>query len=356
MARWMSHNFLKLLIKITLIGYWYRSCIDRGKRKVSMSKKTIITLIAVTGFAAHSFAPEQNAIGSIRGPASEIANPSSEKAEKISKPKALLAKLKDKWSRFKPAAKNSNLDLVPVYSSKTTIEELFNPEFTERLKSEHASTVVPYEKEALNPFRRSSHWEMQRYEESRKALAQWTMKELGRDQLKEFIRSRKKDSGALSVIASTTGVEMDEEKAKAATPDYMNPNLSEKERIAKAHAYTPAAEVEEIIPTRLRAKLNIFKTQGQLTFMNPVVITSLQAKAGSGENIAVEMKKDFKKLELNSHLRYALDQSHIVFNVNKRITDEVSLDLNSERWTGSKRGDTGEKSKGTAKVVYSLSF
>jgi hypothetical protein len=318
-----------------------------------MSKKTIITLIAVTGFAAHSFAPEQNAIGSIRGPASELANPSK---EKISKPKALLAKLKDKWSRFKPTAKNSNLELAPVYSSKTTIEELFNPEFTERLKSEHAATVVPYEKEALNPFRRSSHWEMQRYEESRKALAQWTMKELGRDQLKEFIRSRKRNSEALSIIAGTTGVEIEEEKSANINPKYMDPNLTEKERIAMAHAYTPASEVEEIIPTRLRAKLNILKTQGQLTFMNPIVITSLQAKAGSGENISVEMKRDFKKLELNSHLRYAVDQSHIVFNVNKKITDEVSLDLNSERWTGSKRGDAGEKSKGTAKVVYSLSF
>lgn len=327
-----------------------------------MSKKTIIITIATaTGFAAFSFAPEQNAIGSIRVPAAVLVSPGSDATvataqQKISKPKAFLANLKDRWSKFRPVGnKVNNLDMNPVYVSQTTVEKLFDAEFTERMKNEHAAIVAPMEKEALNPYRRSSHWEMQRYEESRKALAQWTMKELGRDQLKEFIRLRKKDSAALGIVAATTGgADLGSESSKSA--EEVRPTYNEQDRIARAHAYNPASEQEEIIPTRLRARLNILKTQGQVTFMNPIVTTSVEARAGSGENIAVEMKKDFKKLTLNSHMRYAVDQSRLVFNVNKKITDEVSLDLNSERWTGSKRGSGGEKSKGTAKVTYSINF
>ncbi len=327
-----------------------------------MSKKTIIiTLATATGFAAISFAPEQNAIGSIRTPAAVMVSPTSDATlaapqQKLSKPKAFLAKLKDRWSKFRPVAnKGNNLDMTPVYASQTTVEKLFDAEFTERMKSEHAAIVAPMEKEALNPYRRSSHWEMQRYEESRKALAQWTMKELGRDQLKEFIRLRKKDSAALGIVAATTGgADLGSDSSK--TAEEARPVYSEQDRIAQAHAYTPESEQEEIIPTRLRARLNVLKTQGQVTFVNPIVTTSVEARAGSGENLAVEMKKDFKKLTLNSHVRYAVDQSRLVFNVNKKITDEVSLDLNSERFTGSKRGTGGEKAKGTAKVTYSISF
>jgi hypothetical protein len=330
-----------------------------------MSTKTImITLATATGFAAFSFAPEQSAIGSVRAPAAIMVSPFTETAvtkdqqkntQKLSKPKAFLAKLKDRWSKFRPVAKGANLDLTPVYTSQTTIEKLFDAEFTARMKNEHAAVVAPMEKEALNPYRRSSHWEMQRYEESRKALAQWTMKELGRDQLKEFIRLRKKDSAALGLVAATTGgADLGAESPK--TSEEVRPNYNEQDRLARAHAYTPVSEQEEIIPTRLRARLNILKTQGQVTFVNPIVTTSVEARAGSGDNLAVEMKKDFKKLELNSHMRYAVDQSRLVFNVNKKITDEVSLDLNSERWTGSKRGSDGEKAKDTAKVTYSISF
>lgn len=327
-----------------------------------MSKKTIIiTLATATGFAAFSFAPEQNAIGSIRVPAAVLVSPGSNETvssaqQKFAKPKAFLAKLKDRWSKFRPVTHQANnLDMIPVYTSQTTIEKLFDAEFTERMKNEHAAIVAPMEKEALNPYRRSSHWEMQRYEESRKALAQWTMKELGRDQLKEFIRLRKKDSAALGIVAATTGgADLGADSSKPS--EDTRPVYNEQDRIAQAHAYTPASEQDEIIPTRLRARLNVLKTQGQLTFVNPIVTTSVEARAGSGENLAVEMKKDFKKLTLNSHMRYAVDQSRLVFNVNKKITDEVSLDLNSERWTGSKRGSEGERSKGTAKVTYSVSF
>lgn len=330
-----------------------------------MSKKTIlITAATIAGFAANSFSPEQSAVGSVRAPAAYLESPFSDRLVEAKpsmnsgaqKKKSFLSKVKDRWAKFRPVAKSNSLEMTPVYSSKTTIEELFDEEFTARMRNEHAAMVVPAEKEALNPYRRSSHWEMRRYEDSRKALAEWTMKELGRDQLKEFIRMRKKDSAALGIVAATTGVE-EVGQSNSTQTDALPAGLTEKERLARAHAYTPESErAEEVIPTRLRARLNVLKTQGQVTFMNPVVTTSVEARAGAGENISVEMKRDFKKLELNSHVRYAVDQSRLVLNVNKKITDEVSLDLNSERWTGSKRGDAGEKSKGTAKVTYSISF
>lgn len=329
-----------------------------------MSTKTIIITVAtIAGYAAYSFAPEQSAVGSVRAPAAYLESPFSDRlvearpSNGAQKKKTLLSKIKDRWSKLRPVAKTNNMEFSPVYSSKSTIEELFDEEFTAKMKGAHAAMVVPVEKEALNPYRRSSHWEMQRYEDSRKALAEWTMKELGRDQLKEFIRMRKKDSAALGVVAATTGVEEVGQTQASNDIESLPAGLTEQERLARAHAYTPASErEEEIIPTRLRARLNVLKTQGQVTFVNPVVTTSVEARAGAGENLSVEMKRNFKKLELNSHLRYAVDQSHLVLNVNKKITDEVSLDLNSERWTGSKRGDSGEKSKGTARVTYSISF
>src|SRR5690606_20145872 len=107
----------------------------------------------------------------------------------------------------------------------------------------------------------------------------------------------------LQAVAATSGIQSEEKAAK---------ELTEEERIARAHRLERSGveeEEEEVIPTRLKAKLNLLKTQGQLTFTNPVVTTSVEAKAGSGDNLSVELNRGFSELEMHSRVRYAVDQS-----------------------------------------------
>lgn len=326
-------------------------------------KKAVAALL-VSALVAPAIFSGSSASGSIAQPfpAPQAAPAPASSVAKLTR-KIKVAKRKVKLSlvstlsgfaRFKPVPRKTEgqWDQAEQFlTSKTTIEQIYNQEMSKRLRERYEGAVRPFEREANNPNRRASSWEVQRYEQSRKDLANWTMKEVGKAQLKEFIARTKGNSAAISAVASSTSSSSQEAEPKR--------ELTEKERIAQAHRLDRAAmveEEEEVIPTRLRAKLNLLKAQGQFTFSNPIVVTSVEAKAGSGENLAVELNKDFKKFEMNSKLRYAVDQSLVVFNVNKRITKEVSVDLNSERWTGSKRGSVGEKSKDTAKVLYSVSF
>jgi hypothetical protein len=315
-------------------------------------RNKVMAAIVVTGIAAHAIFGGLPAVGSIRQPSSVSAEPfgpvapAAPSAESPEKRASVIQKLRQRWAKFRPVNRGDQAGwdrAGAVLSSKSTIDKIFDKEMSLKLQSRYQGAVLPFEREVTNPVRWASPWENRRYEQSRKDLAEWTVKEVGKHQLKDFIRRQKSESGALSVAASASGVQDDEKKA--------SPRAS-----AFAADGTLIPQEEEIIPTRLRAKLNLLKTRGQLTFSNPVVTTSVEAKAGSGENLAVELNRDFRQLEMISKVRYGVDESLLILNVNKRITDEVSVDLNSERWTGSKRGSVGEKSKDTAKVLYSVSF
>ncbi len=326
-----------------------------------MSLKKTISLVLIFCSVIAVLADGQTAVGSISQPPALEKPAVTPVAVKPAKPSpstpGLLAKLSNRWARFRPVAKKEdprweNIDQV-MATNKTLNQKIFDEDMSARMRERYYGTVSPIEKEVLNPYRRSNTWERQRYEESRKELASWTLKEVGRAQLKDFVQRRKKDSAALGVVAATTGMQDDPKDSKAEA------RLTEEERIARAHRADFSSltkEEEEVIPTRLRAKLNVLKTQGQLTFSNPIVTTSVEARAGSGENLAVELNREFKKLEMKSKVRYGVDESLLVLNVNKKITEQVSLDLNSERWGGSKRSNLGEKSRDTAKVTYSVSF
>lgn len=325
-----------------------------------------ITAVLITTLVAPAIFGGNPAVGSVSPPSTKALErpeapakalfkaPSVKHIEKKSEKKSLLRKFREKWARFRPVNKKRSEDREwaqadRILHSKTTIEEIFDKDMSRRLHERYEGSVRPFEQEALSPYHRASNWKMQRYEESRKALAEWTMKEVGRDQLKDFVRRRRDHSEVLSTVATGAGNPAEEESRQ----------ITEEERIARAHRIDRpvlANEEEEVIPTKLRARLNLLKAQGQFTFVNPVVTTSVEAKAGAGENLAVVLNRDFKELEMNSRLRYGVDQSLVVLNVNKRITNEVSVDLLSERWTGSQRGSVGEKSKDTAKVLYSVSF
>jgi hypothetical protein len=319
-----------------------------------MTKK-FLAIIAVAAVAA-PFLKGNMAVGSIRIPASlESPQAAPAPATKEKKP-SLVSRIKSSLARFRPVAKENAYLNQDSLADRRTIDEVFDEDMSGRLEQRYRENVAPLERDALNPYRRASFWETERYEQSRKDLAQWTLKEVGKDQLKEFERRARGNSGAFNAVASVAS--STEIKMEAGNKQETNTaGLTEKERILRAHQMgAPVEEEEPSIPTRLRAKLNVIKARGQLTFSNPVVTTMVEGGAGSGENLAVEMNRDFHSLEMNSKVRYGVDESVVNFVVNKKITEEVSVDLNSQRWTGSKRGGAGEKKRDTAKVVYSISF
>lgn len=316
-----------------------------------MTKK-FLAIIAVAAIAA-PFLKGSQAVGSIRMPTS-LESPQAAPRKDQKKP-SLVSRIKSSLARFRPVAQKDAYLNQDSLADRRTIDEVFDDGMSERLEARYKEAVAPLERDAVNPYRRASFWEMERYEQSRKDLAQWTLKEVGKDQLKDFERRARRNSGAFDAVASVTSTDLkaDENKKQKSR----SAGLTEEQRIARAHQMdAPVKEEEPSTPTGLRAKLNVIKARGQLTFSNPVVTTMVEGGAGSGENLAVEMNRDFHALEMNSKVRYGVDESVVNFVVNKKLTEEVSVDLNSQRWTGSKRGSAGEKKRDTAKVVYSISF
>ena len=315
--------------------------------------KRFLAIIAISALAGPALWGDL-AVGSVRQPAAVQSPVSVEQPAKEQKKPSFVSRIKSSLARFRPVKKKNAYLNQDSLADRRTIDEVFDEDMSERLEGRYKDTVAPLERTALNPYRRASFWETERYEQSRKDLAQWTLKEVGKAQLKEFERRARRNSGAFDAVASVAASDL---KADANKKEDNGRALTEEERIARAHHMDePAQEEEPSVPTRLKAKLNVIKARGQLTFSNPVVTTMVEGGAGSGENLAVEMNRNFHSLEMNSKVRYGLDESVINFVVNKKITEEVSVDLDSHRWTGSKRGASGEKKRETAKVVYSVSF
>lgn len=315
--------------------------------------KRFLAIIAVSALAGPALWGDL-AVGSVRQPAAIQSAQDMAKPAKEQKKPSLVSRIKSSLARFRPVKKENAYLNQDSLADRRTIDEVFDEDMSERMEGRYKDTVAPLERTALNPYRRASLWETERYEQSRKDLAYWTLKEVGKDQLKDFERRARRNSGAFDAVASVAASDL---KADTQKKEDDSRALTEEERIARAHHMdVPAKEEEPSVPTRLKAKLNVIKARGQLTFSNPVVTTMVEGGVGSGENLAVEMNRSFHSLEMNSKVRYGVDESVINFVVNKKITEEVSVDLDSHRWTGSKRGASGEKKRETAKVVYSISF
>jgi hypothetical protein len=315
-----------------------------------MTKK-LLAIIAVFTLAGPALWGDL-AVGSVRQPASQ-GMPSARESQPAQKKPSLASRIKSGLARFRPVRKKDAYLNQESLADLRTIDEVFDEDMSERLEQRYKENVAPLERDAMSPYRRASFWETERYEQSRKDLANWALKEVGKDQLKDFERRARHNSGALNAVASVAASDLKVEAGKKENDSA----LTQEQRIARAHRMdAPSTEEEPPVPTRLKAKLNVIKARGQLTFSNPVVTTMVEGGAGSGENLAVEMNRDFRSLEMNSKVRYGVDESVINFVVNKKITEEVSVDLDSYRWTGSKRSAWGEKKRETAKVVYSVSF
>ncbi|MCO5143675.1 MAG: hypothetical protein M9962_11350 [Oligoflexia bacterium] len=279
--------------------------------------------------------------------------------------KAHEASTKPTWigrifAKLRPKKNQLNIDFNEaerMLSEPSWVEEVYaNNDFESRMRGRYAGTVGSMESIVHNPLRRASKEEILRYDENRRDMANWTYKEVLNDQVKLFFKRGDSTSGAMQVLTAVKSVTSSEKEEDANS----NEKLTEEERIARAHRADLVAhsqdEEEPVVPTRIRAKMNLIKKKGQLVFSNPLATTSVNVQAGSGENLIVEMQRDFRKLSMNSKLKYAVDESLIDFELKKKITDEISLNLNSLRYTDNKKLPHGKKSSETAGLLYSVSF
>lgn len=258
-------------------------------------------------------------------------------------------------AKFRPIERgDQNIDFDSaehLLNSKTSIEKIYDKDFEARMRGEYAARVAPYEAKINDPLHRPRAQDRALYDEGRRAMADWTAREVLSERLKSLLRGGDKDSAPMQVISAVrqvTGGESEEKADRKLTPE---------EKAARAHRLDlpkeAKAEEEEQIPTKLKTRLNLVKGHGQLFFQNPIVNTTLN---GDRNDISLEMNRDFNKIGARSNLRYGVKQECLQVNVTKSITKQVSLDLDHQTFTGSKRGASGERSRETARINYSVSF
>jgi hypothetical protein len=322
--------------------------------------KIFVTLGCLAGLAPGGFALGSVKPSSSAAPGPRAAQASAPRAARATTghkkrdPSSFYRQLQaDVFARLRPVEREEPIDFdeaTALLRRKTTNEKIFDKEFVGRMKGEYNGRVRPFEETANDPVWRPRYWEMERYENGRHDLAQWTTREVVEDELKDFFNGADKDSAAVKVLSTAR------ELSGGGDDKPAEPKLTKEQKLARAHRTDlpkAAAPAEEKIPTRLKTKLNLLRQNGSLVFTNPVAITSL---SGNRDEISLNMDRDFRQLSLHSNVAYGVKQECLNVNVSKKITDEVSLNLDHVNYTGDKRGAAGEKSREQARVNYSISF
>ncbi|MGE3260505.1 MAG: hypothetical protein AB7K68_01890 [Bacteriovoracia bacterium] len=261
------------------------------------------------------------------------------------------------FQSLRPVDRSNEVDFDEaerVLSRKSFLEEVYDKDMEQNFRDHYRSEVEPFEKTANNPYRRARSWEMKDYDSKRAEMAKWASREVLNDQIKDFFRKGDKNAAPMQVMGTLKDL------SNGGAEDADERKLTPEEKIARAHRkdlpQITRAE-EEKIPTKFKTKLNILRRSGTLLFTNPLVNTAINLKAGNrDDNMVVEMNRDFHQLTLSSRLKYEVDRSLMNFNLNKRITDRISLNMEHMQFTGAKRGDSGEKASETAKLLYSVGF
>lgn len=233
---------------------------------------------------------------------------------------------------------------------KTLNEKIFNKDFTGKMQGEYAGRVKPFENSANDPLWHPHYWETQRYEDGREGLARWTAHEVMEDQLKNFFAGADKNSTAMKAISTAralSGGEEEKPKEKKETPQ------EAAARAARTDLPKVASKEEESTPTKLKTKMNLLKQNGSVVFTNPVATTEMNANK---DEVSMNMHRDFRKIQVSSNLAYAIRQGMLNVNVNKKITERVSLDLDHYNYTGDHADGNGYRSREQARVNYSMSF
>ena len=326
-----------------------------------MTRATLAILLILS--VLNGLQPIEAALGSVERPrAPEAYGPSRAPAAGLSKIasakksqrriSSFYARIKQEiLARLRPVERSEivNFDEAEkMLSSKTASEKLFDKDFEKKMRVEYANKVQPFEGTVSDPIWRARYWEQKRYEDGNNSLAKWTAREALDDQLNDFIHGGDTDSAPMKVLSTA-------HKLSGAEDPDDKPSMTPAERAARAHRrdLPPVAAEEEKVPTRLKTKINVVKQQGALVFQNPVAMASVN---GSKEDVTANINREFRKLTLKSAVNYGMKESVLNFNVNKKLTEQVSLDLDHYSYTGGKRGSTGESSKEQAKVNYQISF
>lgn len=269
---------------------------------------------------------------------------------KMRQPNNFLTGFKSRiFAKLRPVGRDEAINFSEaeriLKSKTTTLDKIYGDGFEQRLQGEYASRVRPFEQKANDPLRRARPWEMEQFDSSRRDMADWTAKEALNKQWQDFFRGADKNSAPMQVMSIMRTPDDDK---PAAAPD-------KKGAIAKGQGPTgPAAVAEEPkIPTRLKTNLNPIKTEGQVVLQNPVVTTGVK---GSRNEMAFELNREFKALGTHPNAKYGMKAECFQLNLNQKITDRISLNLDHAAYTGAKRGPTGEKTRETAKFTYSVSF
>jgi hypothetical protein len=264
-----------------------------------------------------------------------------------------LPRERDILRRFRPVKKSDPVDFEEAGKvlSQTTLSEIYDEEFRRNMQREYAQRVAPWEDAVNDPFRPAHRLDVERFDQSREDMAKWTAREVLNERVKDLFRRSDRDSSAIRFVQAVKSVTSG---GGEELPSKARPAAS-----GEASAQTQAqAQSEErpATPIRVRPRLNILKGKGQLLFTNPVATTSLDVQTGAGEAMLLKINRDFQKLQLSSRVEYGIEENKLNLNLDKRITDEVSLNLSSERHTGSTRNAAGKKSNETASLLYRISF
>ncbi|RZA08968.1 MAG: hypothetical protein EOP11_03195 [Proteobacteria bacterium] len=324
---------------------------------------TIIALALIATGASGGMA-----FGATRAPSMAISDPSKPvqiprsrvSVEQLKPSAAFFAQMKQRFSRFRPAWDQNALPLdgnEEALRDTALIDQIYDKEMVNRMRDRYRDSVGNWERVAGNPAMRPTQWQRAQYIESQHDMAKWAVKEIGKDQLRDYIDARlKAGSGVFNVVKDFSGTSLQRQEAEIAKQKNEDKKLSEAERIARVHRRDAVEEEEEEeVPTKLRTRLNLAKVRGALMLQNSIANATVEG-GNSGDKLLVEVSREFKKLELLSRARYNVVQSYLAVNVSKRITKEVAVDLSSERWTGEKRSAGGDKAIDSAKVTYSLAF
>jgi len=241
--------------------------------------------------------------------------------------------------------------VVPVLVAQLGLEELARGRTRDLLEHqvvvgepEPGEAALDVRDQQQAPARRAGRLD------GRSGLAKWTAHEVMEDQLKSFFSGADKNSTAMKAISTAralSGGEEEKPKEKKETPQ------EAAARAARTDLPKNVAQDEEVTPTKLKTKMNLLKQNGSVVFTNPLATTEMNADK---DEVSMNMHRDFRKIQVSSNLAYAIRQGVLKFNVNKKITERVSLDLDHYNYTGDHADGNGYKSREQARVNYSLSF
>ena len=294
----------------------------------------------------------------------------SPKASVVVAPKLILKQQSKVMEKFSP------VDNAVVYSKtsfdsklvgeKSTLEKIYTPEFTRQMQEHYQANVAPQEKIATDPFHHVAPWEEQAYEDQRRDMARWTARQALNDRINNLFSKADPNSGAMRIMHAVKSLNGEDD---VGAPKKTAASDAAKGTDANAAPVATSQAMASEIPTKVKAKLNVLKGQGQVNFSNPVVITSLNVDVNSAirnsttqtltaadDPVRLDMSKEFKSIDLSSGLQYGFEKQVASFNVTKKLSDHISCVASSDQYTGEQRNADGTKGQQILRMNYSLSF